>query len=73
MVEEGLRGVEDDEVVNEEMSGGGYGLVGGGSLLVCEEGQKIFVDECEGKGEGRLGEGVNVGIMGDNEKGEVNG
>ncbi|HEA6035905.1 TPA: RNA-binding virulence regulatory protein CvfB, partial [Staphylococcus aureus] len=44
-----------------------------GSFLLSESGYKIFVHESERKAEPRLGESVQVRIIGHNDKGELNG
>lgn len=50
-----------------------YRLLRVGSFLLSEDGYKIFVHESERKQEPRLGEKVEVRIIGHNDKGELNG
>ena len=65
--------VNDDSKQNEYISARAYRLLRVGSFLLSNEGYKIFVHESERKHEPRLGEAVEVRIIGHNEKGELNG
>ncbi|MBI5975438.1 CvfB family protein [Staphylococcus canis] len=65
--------VHDDHLQNEMIKARPYRLLKVGTFLLSEDGYKIFVHESERKTEPRLGEAVEVRIIGFNEKGELNG
>ena len=65
--------VMDDSKQNEMIEARAYRLLRVGSFLLSEDGYKIFVHESERKQEPRLGEKVEVRIIGHNDKGELNG
>ncbi|UDI78311.1 RNA-binding virulence regulatory protein CvfB [Staphylococcus taiwanensis] len=65
--------VLDDSKQNELIKARPYRLLRIGSFLLSEDGYKIFVHESERKEEPRLGEEVDVRIIGHNDKGELNG
>ncbi|SCT06983.1 RNA-binding virulence regulatory protein CvfB [Staphylococcus caeli] len=73
IVEQMYTPVFDDEMKNKVVEARPYRLLRIGSFLLSKEGYKIFVHESERKAEPRLGENVNVRIIGHNEKGELNG
>ncbi|WP_046044545.1 RNA-binding virulence regulatory protein CvfB [Staphylococcus epidermidis] len=73
IVESMFTPVNDDSKQNEYISARAYRLLRVGSFLLSNEGYKIFVHESERKHEPRLGEEVEVRIIGHNEKGELNG
>lgn len=65
--------VHDDSLQNNIIEARAYRVLKIGSFLLSKDGYKIFVHESERKSEPRLGEAVNVRIIGHNEKGELNG
>lgn len=65
--------VNDDALQNNIIEARAYRVLKIGSFLLSKDGYKIFVHESERKSEPRLGEAVNVRIIGHNEKGELNG
>ena len=65
--------VNDDSKQNEIIEARPYRLLRIGRFLLSKDGYKIFVHESERKSEPRLGELVNVRIIGHNDKGELNG
>lgn len=65
--------VMDESKQNEMIEARAYRLLRVGSFLLSEDGYKIFVHESERKQEPRLGEKVEVRIIGHNDKGELNG
>ncbi|MBF7018738.1 RNA-binding virulence regulatory protein CvfB [Staphylococcus sp. 18_1_E_LY] len=73
IVENTFTPVNDDSKQNEVLEARPYRLLRIGSFLLSKDGYKIFVHESERKSEPRLGELVNVRIIGHNEKGELNG
>lgn len=73
IVENTFTPVNDDSKQNEVIEARPYRLLRIGSFLLSKDGYKIFVHESERKSEPRLGELVNVRIIGHNEKGELNG
>lgn len=73
IVEKMFTPVYDDEKQNELIKARPYRLLRIGSFLLSKEGYKIFVHESERKEEPRLGEEVEVRIIGHNDKGELNG
>lgn len=73
IVEQAFTPVHDDELHNQEITARPYRLLRVGSFLLSEEGYKIFVHQSERKAEPRLGEAINVRIIGHNEKGGLNG
>lgn len=73
IVENTFTPVHDDSKQNEVIEARPYRLLRIGSFLLSKDGYKIFVHESERKSEPRLGEQVNVRIIGHNEKGELNG
>ncbi len=58
---------------NEVIEAKPYRVLRIGSFLLSESGYKFFVHESERKAEPRLGESVQVRIIGHNDKGELNG
>ena len=60
--------VMDDSKQNEMIEARAYRLLRVGSFLLSEDGYKIFVHESERKQEPRLGEKVEVRIIGHNDK-----
>ncbi|HJF66920.1 RNA-binding virulence regulatory protein CvfB [Staphylococcus kloosii] len=73
IVENTFTPVNDDSKQNEIIEARPYRLLRIGSFLLSKDGYKIFVHESERKSEPRLGELVNVRIIGHNDKGELNG
>ncbi|MBL7573169.1 RNA-binding virulence regulatory protein CvfB [Staphylococcus saccharolyticus] len=73
IVEKMYTPVQDDSKQNEHINARAYRLLRVGSFLLSDEGYKIFVHESERKEEPRLGEEIEVRIIGHNEKGELNG
>ncbi|WP_226386309.1 RNA-binding virulence regulatory protein CvfB [Staphylococcus sp. Marseille-Q1834] len=65
--------VFDDDKLNQVLVARPYRLLRVGSFLLSNDGYKIFVHESERKEEPRLGEEVEVRIIGHNDKGELNG
>lgn len=65
--------IHDDRYHNQEIQARPYRLLRVGTFLLSTEGHKIFVHQSERKEEPRLGELMNVRIIGYNEKGELNG
>ena len=65
--------VMDESKQNEMIEARSYRLLRVGSFLLSKDGYKIFVHESERKEEPRLGEKVEVRIIGHNDKGELNG
>ncbi|BAS46153.1 hypothetical protein SSCHL_1373 [Staphylococcus schleiferi] len=65
--------VHDDALKNKMIQARPYRLLRVGTFLLSEEGYKIFVHESERKEEPRLGEQLDVRIIGYNDKGELNG
>src|SRR5699024_2334831 len=65
--------VYNDEMQNKVIEARPYRVLRIGSFLLSKDGYKIFVHESERKSEPRLGENVEVRIIGHNEKGELNG
>lgn len=65
--------VHDDTLKNKMIQARPYRLLRVGTFLLSEEGHKIFVHESERKEEPRLGEQLDVRIIGYNDKGELNG
>ncbi|WP_353458371.1 CvfB family protein [Staphylococcus coagulans] len=65
--------VHDDALKNKMIRARPYRLLRVGTFLLSEEGYKIFVHESERKEEPRLGEQLDVRIIGYNDKGELNG
>lgn len=63
----------DESLINTTIVAYPYRLLRIGSFLLSKEGYKIFVHESERKSEPRLGEEVNVRIIGTKENGELNG
>ena len=63
--------VMDDSKQNEMIEARAYRLLRVGSFLLSEDGYKIFAHESERKQEPRLGEKVEVRIIGHNDKGEL--
>lgn len=63
----------DESLINTTIVAYPYRLLRIGSFLLSKEGYKIFVHESERKSEPRLGEEVNVRIIGAKENGELNG
>ncbi len=73
VVENMFTAVHDDNLKNEVIEAKPYRVLRIGSFLLSESGYKIFVHESERKAEPRLGESVQVRIIGHNDKGELNG
>ena len=73
IVEKMFTPVYDDENRMNLLKARPYRLLRIGSFLLSKEGYKIFVHESERKEEPRLGEEVEVRIIGHNDKGELNG
>ncbi|OEK77333.1 CvfB family protein [Staphylococcus equorum] len=73
IVEQTYKSVFDNELKNKIIEARPYRLLRIGSFLLSKEGYKIFVHETERKEEPRLGENVKVRIIGQNDKGELNG
>lgn len=73
VVENMFTPVHDDNLKNEVIEAKPYRVLRIGSFLLSESGYKIFVHESERKAEPRLGESVQVRIIGHNDKGELNG
>ncbi|MBA8777750.1 RNA-binding protein [Staphylococcus schleiferi subsp. coagulans] len=65
--------IHDDALKNKTIQARPYRLLRVGTFLLSEEGYKIFVHESERKEEPRLGEQLDVRIIGYNDKGELNG
>mgnify|MGYP001757286317 FL=1 len=65
--------VHDDALKNKTIQARPYRLLRVGTFLLSEEGYKIFVHESERKEEPRLGQQLDVRIIGYNDKGELNG
>ncbi|MCU5745551.1 S1-like domain-containing RNA-binding protein [Staphylococcus sp. SQ8-PEA] len=65
--------VFDDSYHNSIVEARPYRLLRVGSFLLSKEGHKIFVHQSERKSEPRLGELIEVRIIGHNDKGELNG
>ncbi len=65
--------VYDDALKNKMIQARPYRLLRVGTFLLSEEGYKIFVHESERKEEPRLGQQLDVRIIGYNDKGELNG
>ncbi|MBA8761574.1 CvfB family protein [Staphylococcus coagulans] len=65
--------VHDDALKNKMIQARPYRLLRVGTFLLSEEGYKIFVHESERKEEPRLGQQLDVRIIGYNDKGELNG
>ena len=65
--------VFNDDMQNQVLKARPYRLLRIGTFLLTEDGYKVFVHESERKHEPRLGEAVEVRIIGHNEKGELNG
>ncbi|WP_380572255.1 S1 RNA-binding domain-containing protein [Staphylococcus hyicus] len=65
--------IHDDQFQNKVISARPYRLLRVGTFLLSEKGHKIFVHESERREEPRLGESMQVRIIGFNEKGELNG
>ncbi|ARB77821.1 MULTISPECIES: RNA-binding virulence regulatory protein CvfB [Staphylococcus] len=72
IVEKMYTPVQDDDMLNEIIEARPYRLLRVGSFLLSKEGYKIFVHESERKSEPRLGEKVNLRVIGHNDKGELN-
>ena len=73
IVEKMFTPVSNDDMQNEVLKARPYRLLRIGTFLLTEDGYKVFVHESERKHEPRLGEAVEVRIIGHNEKGELNG
>lgn len=73
IVERMFTPIDNDEMQNETVIARPYRLLKVGTFLLSPEGYKIFVHESERKHEPRLGEEIEVRIIGRNEKGELNG
>ncbi|MGV3243904.1 CvfB family protein [Staphylococcus sp. 11261D007BR] len=65
--------IKDDSFHNQVLNARPYRLLKVGTFLLSEDGYKIFVHESERKEEPRLGERLEVRIIGHNDKGELNG
>ena len=65
--------VNNDELQNKMIEARPYRVLKVGSFLLSKDGYKIFVHESERKSEPRLGELVEIRVIGHNEKGELNG
>ncbi|MCE5034626.1 RNA-binding protein [Staphylococcus cohnii] len=65
--------VNDDTLQNKVIEARPYRVLRIGSFMLSKDGYKIFVHESERKSEPRLGEKLEVRIIGHNEKGELNG
>lgn len=65
--------IHDDQYQNQMIKARPYRLLRVGTFLLSEQGHKIFVHESERRDEPRLGEAMEVRIIGFNEKGELNG
>ena len=65
--------VHDDTLQNKVIEARPYRVLRVGSFMLSKDGHKIFVHESERKSEPRLGEKLEVRIIGHNEKGELNG
>ncbi|AYU55205.1 S1 RNA-binding domain-containing protein [Staphylococcus debuckii] len=65
--------VNNDEMQNKMIEARPYRVLKVGSFLLSKDGYKIFVHESERKSEPRLGELVEIRVIGHNEKGELNG
>ncbi|WP_281200718.1 CvfB family protein [Staphylococcus schleiferi] len=65
--------VHDDALKNKTIQARPYRLLRVGTFLLSEEGYKIFVHESERKEEPRLGQQLDVRIIGYNDKGELIG
>ncbi|UEX89210.1 S1 RNA-binding domain-containing protein [Staphylococcus ratti] len=65
--------IHDDQYQNQMIKARPYRLLRVGTFLLSEQGHKIFVHESERREEPRLGEAMEVRIIGFNEKGELNG
>ncbi|MBU7216272.1 RNA-binding virulence regulatory protein CvfB [Staphylococcus gallinarum] len=73
IVEKMYTPVHDESLQNKIIEARPYRLLRIGSFLLSKEGHKIFVHESERKAEPRLGENVEVRIIGHNDNGELNG
>ena len=73
IVEKMFTPVSNDDMQNQVLKARPYRLLRIGTFLLTEDGYKVFVHESERKHEPRLGEAVEVRIIGHNEKGELNG
>src|SRR5699024_12231316 len=62
-----------DTLQNKVIEARPYRVLRVGSFMLSKDGHKIFVHESERKSEPRLGEKLEVRIIGHNEKGELNG
>lgn len=65
--------VNNEEMQNKMIEARPYRVLKVGSFLLSKDGYKIFVHESERKSEPRLGELVEIRVIGHNEKGELNG
>lgn len=65
--------IHDDHLHNQIIKARPYRLLRVGTFLLSKDGYKIFVHESERKAEPRLGEDLEVRIIGHNDKGELNG
>lgn len=72
-VQQMFTSIHDDQYQNQTITARPYRLLRVGTFLLSEKGHKIFVHESERKEEPRLGQAMDVRIIGFNDKGELNG